>query len=98
MKKSQRFETEYTKDKKPLDAPVFDVAMAKIVDIMQIVEGSEPKPIVDKKKKEVPKETKTVDEGAIEKDECSKYKGGEFSKYEKSLKGSIKKIDLETKP
>tara|TARA_B110000285_G_C14835499_1_gene472889 strand:- start:130 stop:411 length:282 start_codon:yes stop_codon:yes gene_type:complete len=89
MKKSQRFETEYTKDKKALDAPVYELAMAKIVDIMKKIEDAEPKPVVDKKKKEEPKEPKTVDEAAITKDDCSKYKGGEFSKYEKMLKGKI---------
>ena len=89
MKKAQRFETEYTKDKAPLPAPVFEQAMARIVDVMRIVDESEPKPFEEKKVKKVEMkvEKKEVDESIIEKDECSKYKGGEFSKYEKGLKG-----------
>ena len=49
MKKAQRFETEFTKDKAPLPAPVFEQAMARIVDVMRIAEGNEPRPIEMKK-------------------------------------------------
>ena len=67
--------------------------MAKIVDIMRIQEEAEPRFIEKKEKKEEKKESEKVDESIIDADECSKYKGGEFSKYEKGLKSKIAKID-----